>query len=68
MTSCGIHELVDSWEGETVLRTYSIKIGEVNLHPPFHVVLLHRDWVGDPLRILGLLDEAFLNQLLYFFL
>ena len=54
----GVYNLIDTWEWIGVSRTCLIEAGVVDAHPKLPVGLGDDDWVGQPLAVVDLLDEA----------
>ena len=61
-----IHQLVDSGQRVTVLRTGFIQLFEVYAHPLFTVCLLNQDHIGNPARIVDLSDEPGFHEFINF--
>ena len=55
--SCGVNQLVDSWQGEAVHGASLVKVRVVNTHTPLTVRFGDHDDVGDPCRVRDLADE-----------
>jgi hypothetical protein len=55
---CAINDLVNPRQREIILGAGLVEVGEVNAHPPLAALLLHHDYVGEPRRIGGWLDEV----------
>ena len=58
MTSCKIHELVNSGEKESIFRVGVAEVCKINSHSPFLVGLLNHDDIGKPLRIEDFSDKT----------
>ena len=50
--------MVDPWQRKTILEADLIEIGEVDADSPLAILLLHQDWIGEPLRIMSLPGEV----------
>ena len=55
---CGIHQLVYPQQREAILWAGLVQICEVHTHPPFPICLLYKDDVGQPVRVVDLVDKA----------
>ena len=57
MASCRVHEEVDAWEWIAILWACLIKVGEVYAYSSFAVCFFYHDYVGQPFKVVGFLDE-----------
>ena len=64
---CGIYQLINFWHRKRVLRTCSVKVGKVNIDPPFSILLFYHYNIYKPPREKYLLYSSgflqFLNLL-----
>lgn len=58
----GIHQFIDLRQRIAVIWACSIQIGEVHAHRPSPVRFLDKHHIRDPLRILALSNEVYLQQ------
>lgn len=49
-----VNHLVYHGKGKTVFWAGFVEDGEIYAYPPVPIIFLHKDWVCNPLRILGL--------------
>ena len=63
MARCRVHHLVNPWQREAVFGTYLVEIGEVNADSPLIILLLlRRDQISEPFRVVCFSDEVGLSN------
>ena len=67
MAYCGVNNLVYPRERKIIFRENFIKISEVDAHTPLAAFLQDHNNVGQPFRILHILDESNFEQPVYLF-
>ena len=65
MSHRGVHQLVNSRNGEGVSWVDFVQVSEIQAHSPFPIFLFNHYYVGQPLGIENLLDGSSLLQLVY---
>src|SRR5664279_99710 len=55
--SCRIDDLVNARQSERVLGASLVQVSVINAHPPSSVLLQHKDWIGQPLRMKNFNNE-----------
>jgi hypothetical protein len=60
---CGIDYLVYARQRERILGTRLVKASIVNTHSPFPILLLYKDGIGKPVRVIHFLDETSCQEL-----
>jgi hypothetical protein len=63
----GVHQEINSWEREAVLRASLIEVGKVYAHPPLTRRFLDHDYVSQPIRVMDFPDKIRIHQLVHFF-
>ena len=63
MSNSGIHEFVDPWQWEGILQVCLVEVCRVNTDPLFSVWFLHHDYISQPFRVVGFLDELGFKEL-----
>ena len=58
MTSCGVYQLVNPGERETVFWASVVEVHEIHTHLPFSVGLLDHDDISKPLGVEDFSDET----------
>ena len=53
-----IYNLIDAWESERIFGACFVEISVVNAHAPLPVLLLHQDWVSQPVGVVDFFDEV----------
>ena len=56
MPRCRLDELVYPQKRATFGASF-IEISEIDAHSPLAILLLYKDWIGEPVRVKRLLDE-----------
>lgn len=52
------HRLVNVWEAEGVLGASPVKISIINAHTPLLISFSYKNRIGQPIRVIHLLDET----------
>ena len=63
MACGGVHDEVDPWQREVVLRACFVYVGEVDTESPLAIFFLDEHNVSQPLRIFHLSDRFCLKEL-----
>ena len=63
MACSGVHDEVDPWQREAVLRACFVYVGEVDTESPLAVCFLDKHHISQPLRIFHLSDCSCLEEL-----
>ena len=58
--------LINTPQEEAVFGTGLVEVGKVDANSPFVALLLHQDWVSEPIKVVGLPDEIGSQQLVNF--
>jgi hypothetical protein len=53
-----VYDLVDSGEWERILRASLVQAHVIYTHPPFPILFWYENWIGYPVWVLDLLNEA----------
>jgi hypothetical protein len=53
-----VNNLVDSRKRERIFRANLVQAHVINTHPPFLVLLWQKNWIGYPVWLLDLFNEA----------
>ena len=72
MANCFIHYLINIKEGKSILWANIIEVRIIDTHVPLAILLKDDHYIGQPLEVLNLSDEAngeeFVHFLIYDFL
>ena len=63
MACGGVHDEVDSWQREAVLRACFVYVGEVDIESPLAIGFLDEYNIGQPLRIFYFSYRSCLEEL-----
>ena len=63
VTRSGVHDEVDPWQREAVLRACFVYVSEVDTEPPLAICFFDEYNIGQPLRIFYLSDRSCLEEL-----
>ena len=66
MASYCIHYLVNTGEGERILRASVIEVRVIDAHTPLAILLRDDHDIGQPLRVLNIFDEASGEEFVHF--
>ena len=54
----GVYNLIYLRQTEEVFRAMFVEIGVINAHSSFFILLLNKDWVCQPLRIIHFFNKS----------
>jgi hypothetical protein len=53
-----VHNLIDSGKREMIFRTCLVQAFVISTHPPFPIIIRHKNWIDYPIQVLDLLNET----------
>ena len=56
--SGGVYNLIYPRQTEGVFRAVFVEIDVINAHSPFFILLLNKDWVCQPLRMIHFFNKS----------
>ena len=50
--------MIDTWQSERIFGACFVEVSVINTHAPFSILLLHQDWVCQPVGMVDFFDEV----------